>query len=197
MKKLNITVLIIALSSCFTISALASDLDTLKSNLGLTVSYWQGIKSETGFQLGVERYTLRAGKYDVIQNASLLIQRRSNVYTSFSLTIGTTLRRNFKWGMFFDHSIRAGYAGHYYDFDSYKTNTNDEIVNVGRKWTSSMIVGYSFALGYNFSKITKQNISIFARPNIFLKFPNKDNLFLLNNFSIEAGVGYYFNRKKD
>jgi hypothetical protein len=66
----------------------------------------------------------------VLQNASLLVQQRSDIYTSLSLTIGSTLRRTYKWGIFIDHSINAGYAGYYYHFDIYETNKDDQIMGV-------------------------------------------------------------------
>lgn len=123
-----------------------------------------------------------------MQNASLFLQQRSDVYTSLTITTGSTLRRNYKCGFYFDHALKLGYAGHYYHFDVYETNSEDEIVNVGHQWTSSFVAGYSFAVGYNFSRIIKQDIRIFAGPNIYLKFPNNDNLFLLNNYNLQIGM---------
>ena len=192
MKKQQIIVSVIALFSVFQISAFASDPDITQPGLGISSSYYYGVRADNGFQLGVERYALRMGKYDVLQNASALLQTRSGAYTSLMITVGSTIRRNLIWGIYFDHSIRVGYSGHYYDFDIYESNSNAEVVNKGQTLKSSLIVGYSFALGYDLGHITNQNIHVFARPNIFLKLPNPDNLFLLNNFGFEAGFSYFF-----
>jgi hypothetical protein len=196
MKKLLIRTFFSLIAIMITDLSQASDLDTLKSRLAYTASYRKGIKSDNGYELGIERYCFESDKFNVLQNASILIQQRSDVYTGIALTIGSTLRRTYKWGIYFDHSIKAGYAGHYYHFDIYETNEHDEIMNVGHKWKSSMIIGYSFALGYDFSKITKMNVQVFAKPNVFLKFPNNDNLFLLNNFSLELGIAFRSQTKK-
>lgn len=192
MKKLQTILSIFAILSLSQLPIFASDADNDQPGLGISASYWHGIKSDNGFQLGLERHVLQMGKYDVLQNASMLLQIRSDVYTSLTITIGSTIRRNLIWGIYFDHSIRAGYSGHYYSFDTYQTNSNDEIVNVGHSLRSSLVMGYSFALGYDFANISNQNIQVFVRPNIFLKLPNPDNLFLLNNYGIQAGITYFF-----
>jgi hypothetical protein len=197
MKKLNTTIFIITLiGTLFYNPTFASDTDTLKCRYAFSASNTKGIKSDNGFNLGIERFAFETGKINVMQNASLLIQQRSDVYTCLTFTIGSTLRRNYKYGFYFDHSIKAGYAGHYYKFDIFETNSNNDIVNVGHKWISSMIVGYSFAVGYNLSGITNQDIRIFAKPNIYLKVPNKNNLFLLNNFYVEMGIAFRPKKKR-
>ena len=189
MKKHKTIILSLLLIGSFQFSTIAQT-DQNKSKLAYSVSYWHGIKSDNGFQLGIEKYRLETEKFDVLVNASMLLQQRSDLYTSVALTVGSTLRRNYSWGLYFDHSVKAGYAGQTHNFDIYKTNSNDELVNIGRSWISYAIVGYSFAIGYDLSKITKVDFSLFVRPNIYLKLPNKENLFLLNNYGVEVGLAY-------
>ena len=73
----------------------------------------------------------------------------------------------------------------------YKTKSDGSIVNIGRKWTSSMIIGYFIGLGYDFSKHTKINLKLFVKPGIYYRFPNNDNVFYLNNYSIEIGLIFH------
>jgi hypothetical protein len=166
----------------------ASNADTSKTLKGISISYSGIITSNYGIQLGLEKYYLQTEKYKIIGVKSLVIQRKSDAYTLAGVILGSTLRRTFKWGFYFEQGIQIGYLGSYYDFDIYKTNSDGKIINVGRKWFSSGTIGYSAGLGYDFSKTTKINLQLFVKPSLYYRFPYNDNIFFSNNYSLEAGI---------
>ena len=174
-------------------TANASGTDSLKISQGISVSYWGTMINDYGIQLGLDRYILQTGKYEIIGNKSVVLQRKPDVYTSAGLILGSSLRRIFKMGFYFEYSIKLGYLGHYYDFDIYKTNSDGQIVNVGRKWLSTGIFGYSAGLGYDFSKKTSLNLQMFLKPILYYQYPNNENIFFINNYSIEAGIVFHPN----
>jgi hypothetical protein len=174
---------------CFigVLSVTASQPQTTNSNNGLAIAYWGTLTSNPGIKLGLEKTYLKASKYTITGSASLILNRKTDIYTSAGILMGNSLRKTGKSGLYFEHGLNYGYLGSYYDFDLYRTNTDQQIVNVGRKWVSSIILGYSLGVGYDFSKRTDANWQLFMKPGIYYRFPNNDNLFYLNNYSIEMG----------
>ena len=166
----------------------ASDNDSIKSAWGISISYWGTVINSSGIQAGLEKKVLQSEKYTLVNSMSLLTQRRKDIYTSAGLRVGSDLRRTYRWGLYLEHGIRFGYLGSYYDIDIYKIDPDGEIVNIGRKWINSIVLGYSLGFGYDFSKVSKLNMQIFVKPNIYYRVPNNDNPFYLNNFSFEAGL---------
>jgi hypothetical protein len=161
---------------------------------GISLSYWGTVADNSGHHLdlglkqSLERYYIQNKRFTILGSASLVLQRRPGVYTSVGLLFGQNTRWTSKPGVFFEHGITFGYLGSYYDFDIYKVNSKGEIVNIGREWASSIIVGYLAGLGYDFSILTKLKLQLFIRPNIYLRFPNHDNVAYLHNFNFESGI---------
>jgi hypothetical protein len=187
--KLLISVVSTLLMLFISISAIsASNADSTKVSKGVLLSYWGNVSGDYGLQLGLEKCHLQTEKYKIIGTKSIVFQRKPDVYTSAGLILGSALRRTYSWGLYFEQGIKFGYLGSYYDFDFYKTKTDGTIVNIGRRWTSSIILGYSVGFGYDFAKKTKMDMQLFIKPNIYYRFPNNDNAFYLNNFSLEAGI---------
>lgn len=187
---IRLTVLLL-LSILFVNRANASGSDTTRTNKSIVVSYWGTLNNNIGIKLGLEKTRVFSSNYAVYSSISLLINRKPDTYTSAGIVLNSSLRRTGKRGLYFDHGLNFGYLGSYYDFDFYRTNSDNEIVNVGRKWVSSIILGYSFGLGYDFAKKTKTNVQIFIKPGIYYRFPNNDNIFYLNNYSIEMGLALH------
>lgn len=175
---LSFLIFIISLNTIY-----ASDADTTKASKGISICY-----IPIGLQLGLENYYFQNEKYKIIGSASVLFQRFPSYYSSAGLIVSSTLRKTGKTGWYFEHGIKFGYLGSYYDFDMYKVKSDGSIVNIGRTWTSSIILGYSVGLGYDFSKMTKVNLQLFFKPGLYYRFPNNDNVFYLNNYSLEFGV---------
>jgi hypothetical protein len=167
---------------------LASNADSTRSNTSIVLNYWGTVASTPGLKLGIEQAFLQSSKYAVIGSASLLLNRKPDIYTSAGFSFGSTLRRTGKCGLYLEHGIILGYLGNYYDFDVYRTNSDGDIVNVGRKWKSSFLFGYSVGIGYDFSKKTKTDLQLFFKPGIFYCLPNKANFYYVNNYSIEIGL---------
>jgi len=161
----------------------ASNADTTKASKGISICY-----IPNGLQLGLENYYFQNAKYKIIGSASLLFQRFPSYYTSAGLVVSSILRKTGKFGLYFEQGIKFGYLGSYYDFDMYKVKSDGSIVNIGRTWRSSVILGYSVGFGYDFSKKTKANLQLFFKPGLYYRFPNNDNVFYLNNYSIEIGL---------
>lgn len=172
-------------------SAKATDKDTTRIEKSITVSYWGTLKNNPGIKLGLEKSRAFSSKYAVNNSISFLVNWKSDVYTSAGIVLNSSLRRTSKKGFYFEHGINFGYLGSYYDFDFYRTNSDGEIVNIGRKWKSSIIVGYSIGIGYDFSKRTNTNLQLFIKPGIYYRLPNNDNLFYLNNYSVEMGLALH------
>jgi len=185
--------LFLSLSIVFANSANASGIDTTRTDKSIIVSYWGTLSNNPGIKIGIEKTRIFSSKYSVNNSLSLLVNRKPDIYTLAGITLSSSLRRTGKSGLYFEHGINFGYLGSYYDFDFYRTNSENEIVNVGRKWLSSIILGYSFGLGYDFAKKTKNNMQIFVKPGIYYRFPNNDNIFYLNNYSIEMGLAIHPN----
>jgi hypothetical protein len=175
----------------FVNSANASGIDTTGTDKSIIVSYWGTLNNNPGMKLGLEMTRTLSSKYAVNNSVSLLINRKTNTYTSAGIVLNSSLRIIGKRGMYFEHGIDFGYLGSYYDFDFYRTNSNNDIINVGRKWVSSVILGYSFGLGYDFAKKTNTNVQIFVKPGIYYRFPNNNNIFYLNNYSVEMGLALH------
>jgi len=186
MKNIKIFLLVILFSENFSYSIYANGSDSTNLFNGISLSY-----VPNGGQLGVEKYYLQSNKYKIIGSAHLIYQRFPNYYSSVGLIYSNSLRRTNKLGIYNEHGFQIGYLGSYYDFDMYKTKSDGSIVNIGRKWTSSMIIGYFIGLGYDFSKHTKINLKLFVKPGIYYRFPNNDNVFYLNNYSIEIGLIFH------
>jgi len=185
--------LFLSLFVVFANSANASGIDTTRTDKSIIVSYWGTLSNNPGIKIGIEKTRIFSSKYSVNNSLSLLVNRKPDIYTLAGITLSSSLRRTGKSGLYFEHGINFGYLGSYYDFDFYRTNSENEIVNVGRKWLSSIILGYSFGLGYDFAKKTKNNMQIFVKPGIYYRFPNNDNIFYLNNYSIEMGLAIHPN----
>jgi hypothetical protein len=168
------------------LAGLASETDSL-SNKGISISYWGNVVNTNGIQVGLEKYMLQTGKYKVIFSTAVNYQRYAGNYSAAGITFGSSLRRTYKCGLFLEHGIKAGYLGSYYDFDFYKVNSDDEIVNIGRKWNSSVVLGYAFGFGYDFNKLTRYNVQLYVKPNFYYRFPNFNNVFYFNNVGIDAG----------
>ncbi len=194
MKRSSISFIIFTFIILFKFnnSIIASNTDSIKSIKGISISYWNKPFTDThGFQIGMEKYLLQTSKYKVILSTTFSLQRRKDVYSSAGLSVGSSLRRTYKFGLFLEYGIKLGYSGSYYDYDLYKLNNDNKIVNVGRKWISSAIFGYSFGFGYDFAKVSKLDIQLFVKPNLFYKIPNNDNVFYYNNIGLEAGVTFH------
>jgi hypothetical protein len=154
----------------------------------LGVGYWGTLNQSYGAKLGVGKVIPFSERYSLHSNLSLLINRKSDRYTSAGITIDNFIRSTGKRGCYWEHGINIGYLGSIYDFDLYQTNDQGQIINVGKKWLSSAIFGYSFGIGYDFSKKTKTNFQLFFRPGLYFRFPNFNNTFYINQFSVETGV---------
>jgi hypothetical protein len=172
-------------------SVLASNADSTRSNTGIVLNYWGTMANTPGLKLGIEKAYLLSSKYSVIGSASLLLNRKPKIYTSAGFSFGSTLRRTGKCGLYLEHGINLGYLGNYYDFDVYRTNSDGDVVNVGRKWNSSFLIGYSVGIGYDFSQKTKTDLQLFFKPGIFYCLPNKANFYYVNNYSIEIGLALH------
>ncbi|NOU48171.1 MAG: hypothetical protein HOO86_14075 [Bacteroidales bacterium] len=181
--------LLLSIFSANTVNALGTD--TTRSNKSIIVSYWGTLSNNPGIKMGLEKTRVFSSKYAVNSSISLLINRKPDIYTSAGIILNSSLRMTGKRGLYFEHGINFGYLGSYYDFDFYRTNSDNEIVNVGRKWVSSVILGYSLGLGYDFSKKTNTNVQIFIKTGLYYRFPNNDNLFYLNNYSVEMGLALH------
>jgi hypothetical protein len=168
--------------------SIAANIDSTKTIKGLSIGYWGTMKYNYGLQIGLDKNLMQTEKYKVIRQYSLVFQVKPKVYTSAGIIISSALRRTFRKGIYFEQSVKFGYLGSYYNFDLYKTNSDGDIVNIGHKWKSSIILGYSLGLGYDFSKLTKTDFQFYLKPNIYYRFPNNDNIFYLNNYSIEVGI---------
>jgi hypothetical protein len=171
--------------------AFASNPDSTGSSMGITASYWGSQANTPGLKLGIDKTYLKTSKYEIIGSASLLLNRKPDNYSSAGLNFCSILRRIGKRGFYLEHGINIGYLGNYYDYDIYKTNSDGEIVNVGRQWNSTIMIGYSIGMGYDFSKITNTNMKLFFKPGIFYCLPNKTNFYYVNNYSIEIGLVLY------
>jgi len=179
-------ILIICLFSCNLVYS--DNIDSTSNKNGISINYWKGfIDGTSGFNVGFERSFLKTQKYNIIGNISIISGTKKESYFMSGIILGNTIRRTYKFGLFFDHSFRLGYLGSYYFDDIYRIK-NNEIVNVHQEWLSSATFGYAFGLGYDFSKISKLDIQLFARPSIFLRYPNFDNLFIMNNINFELGL---------
>jgi hypothetical protein len=194
MKKIKIILSALIINMALFDVTYAADKDSANVPNGLSISYVR-----KGCQVGLERYFFQSEKYKIVGTASLLFQRVPSYYSSAGLVLNNMVRRTSKIGIYWEQGIKLGYVGSYYDFDIYDVNSDGEIVNNGRKWLSSAIVGFSIGLGYDFSKKTKANLQLFFKPGLFYRFPNNDNPFYLNDYSIEAGLAIHpkwFNKKK-
>ena len=154
----------------------------------LGVGYWGTLNHNYGAKVGVGKVIPFSEKYSLHSGLSIIVNTKSDIYMSAGVTIDNFIRRTVKWGGYWEHGINVGYLGSIYDFDLYRTNSQGQINNVGKKWLSSAIFGYSFGIGYDFSKKTKTDFQLFFRPGLYFRFPNFENAFYINNYSIEAGV---------
>lgn len=170
---------------------IASDMDTTNTSRSIIISYWGTLNNNPGLKVGVEKTRSFTSKYAVGNSLSLLINRKPDLYTSAGVILNSSLRITGKRGFYFDHTLNFGYLGSYYDFDFYRTNADNQIVNVGRKWVGSIILGYSIGLGYDFSKKTSTDLQLFIKPGIYYRLPNNDNIFFLNNYTVEVGVAFH------
>lgn len=188
----SIQLFIIIPFTLLTIKAHASvtAIDSTKVPKGISVAYFGNLSDNHGAQVGLENYYLQTAKYKIIGTPTLMIQVKPKSAVTVGIMMNSTLRRTYDWGLFWEHTIKIGYMGSVYKFDFYKINDNNEIVNIGRKWNSSIMLGYAFGLGYDFSKRSNLPAQVFIKPNLFYRFPNFDNPFYLNNFSMEAGMSF-------
>lgn len=183
--------LTILLFAFYTSNTQAIENDSTKSIKGVTISYWGNMVNTQGVQVGIEKYMFQNEKFKAILTTTLNFSGRKEINTNMGIWIGSSLRRTYSKGFFFEHGIKAGYLGSYYKFDFYKLNKENEFVNIGKRWTSSIVMGYSFGIGYDFSKISSFDMQLSIKPNLYYRFPNNDNVFFLNNYGFEAGVTFH------
>jgi hypothetical protein len=199
MKRIPFPVLFILIISLSCRTIFAQNPDSTNRNIGIVAGYWGAFNNTPGLKLGIEKTYLESTKYSIIGSAALLLNRKPGVFTSAGFIFSSTLRRTWKRGIFLEHGINIGYSGNYYDFDIYKTNTEGDIVNIGRKWNSTMNLGYSIGLGYDFSKKTNINMNVFFKAGLSYDLLNKTNYYYANNYNIEIGLAFYpkwLNRNK-
>lgn len=192
--KRNISISIALIALAFIViskSVMALPVDSIKSIKGLSVGYWGDVVNTYGVRVGMERYVLQTSKFKVIHSAAIGVQRRNDFYTSAGIEVGSALRRTYKSGLFVEYGLKLGYLGSYYDFDFYKVNSDDKIVNIGRKWKSSAICGYWLGAGYDFSRCSRFDIQFALKPGLYYRFPNFGNVFYLTNFGLEAGLAFH------
>lgn len=182
--KSFISLLLIVLS----INAIYGQVNPKSKIWELGVGYWGTLNHNYGAKVGVGRVIPFSEKYSLHSSLSLIINRKSGIYTSGGFTIDNSIRRTSNWGGYWEHGVNIGYLGSIYDFDLYKTNSQGQIINVGNKLLSSVIFGYTFGIGYDFFKKTKTDFQLFFRPGLYFRVPNFDNTFYINSYSIEAGI---------
>ncbi|MBN2262545.1 MAG: hypothetical protein JW735_06525 [Prolixibacteraceae bacterium] len=183
----------------FFIATKANPADSLHlNNIGVTVGYWGTPAKTTGFQLGLQKYQLNTEKFKILTNCDLVVEKRTNSYSSFGVLLSSGVRRTFKFGLFLEYNIKSGYIGSYYTFDLYKVNSNGDVMNIGKKIYHTFVFGNSFGFGYDFYTTTKMNLQLFVKPVLYYRYPNLDNPFYLNNFGLEAGIIFhpsFYNKK--
>lgn len=195
-------------STCLIISILltislnnvfASEADSTHGNKSMVFSYRGTLRDNPGLKLGIEKTYLQSSKYTVFGSVSIILNTKPDIYFSAGLTFSSTLRRTGNCGLYFEHELNVGYLGKFYEFNTYRINSSGDIINIGRKWTSSFMVGYSVGIGYDFSKKTKYDLQFYFKPGIYYLLPNKANFFYVNNYSFEAGFALHpkwLNRSK-
>ncbi len=189
MNKIKI-ILVILIFSISNNQLFASDKDSLNKVLHFNVSIFKGaIVNTYGLNFGVEKTVFQNDKYKIFCGLNLNSGIKKDAYFSGGLTFSNTLRRTYKFGLFFEHAVKFGYLGSYYSNDLFIIK-DEEIKNIGNRWLSSLTLGYFLGLGYDFSKISKLDFQIFGGTNFFYRVPNFDNMFYFNNISLEAGVKF-------
>jgi len=166
---------------------------------GISISYWGPLIGSWwspedvpwGARLGYETYFLNTPKFNVVGRSSIVFQQMTDKYTAGGITLSSVLQRTFKFGLYLEQSFMIGYLGSHYNFDVYKVNSDDQVVNVGHKLFNSALYGFGIGVGYDFSKVTDINLKVFFNPVLYNKVPNNDNPFLLYNYSFDFGVVFY------
>lgn len=134
----------------------------------------------------------------VLRNSKPLLRITNHCYSSAGFILNNMIRRTSKIGIYWEQGIKLGYLGSCYDFDIYNVNSDGDVVDVGRKWVSSAIFGFSVGFSYDFSE-KKTNLQLVFKPGLFCRLPNNDNPFYLNNYSLETGMAFHpkwINKKK-
>jgi hypothetical protein len=144
-----------------------------------------------GLRAGYEHPFFSAEEFSVYGGAAIAAHHKPDIYTTAEISISNTVRKTFPFGLLVEHGIRIGYLGCYYHFDLYELDDDNNIVNVGREWKSSVVGGYFIGTGYDFSKNTPMNLLFFVRTSLYLKIPNNDSYALFHNNGIEAGITLY------
>jgi hypothetical protein len=165
--------------------------DTALPSKGISVAFWQTMGNYQGAQIGLEYSFFQNDRYKVIGCPSLVVQHRADVVTSGGIILEHSVRRTFKPGLFLQQGFRLGYLGSYFPFDVYKTDVDGNVINVGRVLNSAFLFGSSIALGYDFRTLTKVNIQLFIRPNLYFLAPNYVNWVEYSFKSIEAGITFH------
>ena len=190
-KNSNISVIFVLIALSVTGIRYPVCANTESSN-GLTFTYLPDLFLPTnGGAFGIERHLFRSTKYKVIGSAHLLFRQYPDISITSGLTMTTMLRRTFKQGVFLEHGLLLGYMGSYYFVDMFKVADDDKIVNVARTWQSSVIGGYTFGGGYDFSTLTKLNLQLFLRPSFYLRYPNFSNPYLKHNYRFIFGISWH------
>lgn len=191
LKNVNIPVIVAVTVLTFTIIHHPVYAETLFPN-GMTFTYSSDLYlPTTGGTFGMERYLFQSTKYTIIGSAHLLFRQYPDVNISAGLTATTTLRRTFKPGIFLEHGLLLGYMGSYYSVDCYKVTDDKKIINMAETWQSSVIGGYTFGGGYDFSSLTKLNLQLFLRPAFYLRYPNLSNIWIKHNYRLIFGISYH------
>jgi len=194
MNKIKI-ILIILIFSISNNQLFASDKDSLNKVLHFNVSIFKGaIVNTYGLNFGIDKTLFHNDKYQIFNGLKLNSVVKKDAYFSSGFAYSNSLRRTYKFGLFLEHSIKFGYLGSYYYNDLFIIK-DEEIKNIGKRWLSSLTLGYFLGLGYDFSKISKFDFQIFAGTNIYYRIPNFDNMFYFNNISLEAGIKFSIERQ--
>jgi hypothetical protein len=191
MKRILFRVLFILIISVPCKTIFAQNPDSTNRSIGIVSSYWGTFNNTPGLRLGIEKTYLQSTKYSIIGSAALLFNRKPDVFTSAGFNFCSILRRTGKRGIFLEQGINIGYSANYYDFDIYKTNSDGDIVNIGREWNSTMMLGYSIGMGYDFSKKININMNLFFKAGLSYDLLNKTNYYYVNNYNIEIGLVFY------
>jgi len=159
----------------------------LQQYFNIKLAYYGETLTHPGLLLGIEYIPHSSGNYQMILGLDLggYVHRRNN---KSLFTRGKWGQRiTAKNGLFVDHFLGLGYLHQFvHGGELFEVLPNGAIVEIPDKGQSRFMPSISLGAGYDFSKKTTKNFSLYLSPELFWKAPF--NGYYLTHFALNTGI---------
>lgn len=187
MKKLLLIPFFLVFSNFLHSQELTKNNTPKNQRLGFSVGYYGHKITNTGVQIGLERYLSTTQNFNVLASFMFTGFSVKDVYKAVSFTPRIGFRYTANWGLTAETAIGLGYLQRFYQYEQYDLNDNGQLVKTGKAKLASAMPNFTVGVGYDFRKKTGLNALYFIRFGMNYNYPNK-HYFYDQSTALETGI---------